>query len=79
MWYFGPQACGINISIAWHKSLPLATSSSNILSRQAESLCPSFIKGNISFKSSPKRDEENCACLPSKLFKLPFNVLISPL
>ena len=38
MWYFEPHACGISISIAWHKSLPLATSSSNILSRDAESL-----------------------------------------
>ena len=38
-----------------------------------------MINGSISFKSSPKRDEENCGCLPAKLFKLPFNVFISPL
>ena len=48
MWYLAPNASGIIIIIAWGMLRPARTSSSRVLSKQAESLPPGTRIGNRS-------------------------------
>ena len=79
MWYFAPHACGISISIACAGSRPVATSSSNTLSSDAESDCPSLISGSTFFKSSPNSGDSRHGSRIRNALRLPRSVLISPL
>ena len=78
-WYLAPHACGRSIIIACGASRPAATSSSNMLSSDAESLCPGRTTGSSFLRSSPKSGEASEGSRAASAPRLPLSALISPL
>lgn len=74
------QASGMSIIITCGSDRPLMVSSSIMLSKQAESDCPSVTTGSsISISSFVKNGDLNTFSVVFNQLRLPCKVLISPL